>query len=24
VGLAWFTTVYKMHQLLLQGVDPDS
>ncbi len=24
VGLAWFTTVYKMHQLLMQGVDPDS
>lgn len=24
VGLAWFTTVYKMNQLLLQGIDPDS
>ena len=24
VCLAWFTTIYKMHQLLLQGVDPDS
>jgi hypothetical protein len=24
VGLAWFTTIYKMHQLLLQGIDPDS
>lgn len=24
VGLAWFTTIYKMHQLLAQGIDPDS
>lgn len=24
LGLAWFTTIYKMNQLLLQGVDPDS
>lgn len=24
VGLAWFTTIYKMHQLLSQGIDPDS
>lgn len=24
LGLAWFTTIYKMHQLLSQGIDPDS